>query len=262
MSSDNKGQGPMEMAAEEVKVLGGKIYDDAAKPAVVHVGKTLELVVEVGLAIPNMVLGGAKVGLDKLSAALKRKLGGVPEDRLLRPPGTIAAPAALQCMLLGDGDEVSELREMFENLLATSMDSQIAASAHPAFVSIISQLTPDEARILRSINRTVVATMPHQFEFSERTDADWDRVGGDYISTQFERFCADAGAAHPSLSSSYLDNLLRLKLLKEDIWNEGKFWPHEWTDHAEIEAHVTNVTGRSIRLSAFGEQFLMACVRQ
>jgi hypothetical protein len=80
----------------------------------------------------------------------------VPPERQQAPPATLATlatPAALQYARLGDGDEVADLCEMFENLLVSSMDSAMAVNAHPAFVSMISQLTPDEARILKSIDR-------------------------------------------------------------------------------------------------------------
>ena len=88
-----------------------------------------------------------------LNACLDSKLARVPEERRQPAPAHIAAPAALQYALLGQGREVAELREMFENLLVTSMDSDTASSAHPAFVSMIQQLTPDEARILKTIDR-------------------------------------------------------------------------------------------------------------
>ena len=110
------------------------------------------------------VAAAAQPALDRLETIVQQKLSGVPPERVLPPPATIAAPSALQYALLGEGDEVAELREMFENLLAASMDRDTAAGAHPAFVSMISQLTPDEARILKSIDRenymlfTTVAT--------------------------------------------------------------------------------------------------------
>jgi hypothetical protein len=252
--SDDKRKGAVQTLTEEGKALIGKMYDDAAKPAVVQVGKTLGLAVEAALSPVNLVLGSVKVSMGRLSAAVERKLGGVSPDRLLSPPATIMASAALHYTLLGDGDEVAELQEMFENLLVSSMDSQTTTNAHPAFVSIISQLTPDEARILKSINRTPLL---HQFGFSERLDEDLGKVGGEYIFTQFERFCTDAGVAHPSLSGSYLDNLLRLKLLKEDISTEGRFHPE-----GENPASVTTMTTRLIQLSEFGERFLKACVQR
>ncbi len=42
---------------------------------------------------------------------------------------------------------MAELQEMFENLLVSSMDSQTATDAHPAFVSIISQLEANIAKL-------------------------------------------------------------------------------------------------------------------
>ena len=94
-----------------------------------------------------------RVRTGKFFARVEKKLEEVPDERRQTPPATIAAPAALQYALLGEGSEVADLREMFENLLAASMDRDTASSAHPAFVSMISQLTPDEARILKSIDR-------------------------------------------------------------------------------------------------------------
>jgi len=52
----------------------------------------------------------------------------VPADRVIEPPATRAAPAAFHYALLGDSADVSELREMFENLLAASMDRDTRAS--------------------------------------------------------------------------------------------------------------------------------------
>jgi len=85
----------------------------------------------------------------KFFARVEKKLEQVPDERRQPPPATIAAPAALQYALLGEAPEAAELREMFENLLASSMDSDTASSAHPAFVSMISQMSRDEARILK-----------------------------------------------------------------------------------------------------------------
>jgi hypothetical protein len=102
--------------------------------------------------LKNIAIVG-QPAFDKLSARADAKLKSVPESRRITPSPTIEAPIALHYVLLGESEEVAELREMFENLLASSMDRETAASAHPAFVSMISQLTPDEARILKSIDR-------------------------------------------------------------------------------------------------------------
>lgn len=74
---------------------------------------------------------------------------------------------------------------MFENLLVTSMDRDTASGAHPAFVSMIPQLTPDEAWILKSIDRTdyTLATVRagragdrERLGFERRWGASWDSM--------------------------------------------------------------------------------------
>jgi len=42
-----------------------------------------------------------------------------------------------------------EIRNMYANLLASSMSEKVKNDVHPAFVEIIKQLSPDEARILK-----------------------------------------------------------------------------------------------------------------
>jgi hypothetical protein len=153
MGSEDKGKGAIETVANEVKGLAVEVYKDAARPAVAQAGRTAGLALEVLLAPAEIILGGFKAGFDKLKAAIQRKISGVPAERLLPAPATIAAPTALHYALLGDGEEVRVLREMFEDLLVASMDRDTAEVAHPAFASMISQLTPHEARVLKSIDR-------------------------------------------------------------------------------------------------------------
>lgn len=154
MGSDDKGKSMKETIADEAKGLAVEVYRDGAKPVVGAVGDTLGAIAKLVLWPVRKIAEGANAALERLSARVEKKLEGIPEDRLLPPPSTIAAPAALQYALLGEGDEVSDLREMFENLLVTSMDRDTASSAHPAFVSILAQLTSDEAWILKSITDT------------------------------------------------------------------------------------------------------------
>jgi len=107
MVSDDKGKGIKETIADEAKGVAVEVYKDAAKPAVAAAGSTLGRLVRLALRPIELLTRGG----ERLMSAVERKLAGVPEDRLLLPPpATIAAPAALQYALLGEGDEVSEPR--------------------------------------------------------------------------------------------------------------------------------------------------------
>lgn len=250
MGHDDKGKGAKETLVEEGRALVGKVYDDAAKPAVGQVGKTLGLAVEVALSPMNLILGGVKVAVDRLSAAIERKLSGIAPDRLLPPPATIAAPAAWQYALLGDGDEVAALREMFENLLVASMDRDTASSAHPAFVSMISQLTPDEARILKSIDRDEYALI--------------DMYGEDQSWLGFRTRLGIGAGIDETKQQLYLWNLDRLGIIS--ISEAGAADSDERDAllaaiEAEFPGHGALSTEGSIVLTPLSRQFLDTCVR-
>lgn len=265
MGSDNKGKGITETIVEETKAVAVEVYKDAARPAVSQVGKTLELAVEVTLAIPNMILGGAKAGLDKLSAAITKKLGGVPDERLLPAPATIAAQAALHYLLLGESDKVAKLREMFENLLVTSMDRDTAAGAHPAFVSMIPQLTPDEAWILKSmsIDRTDYALA------SVRAMRAGDRERLGFRTTLGSELGFDVARQQQCIS-----NLVRLGILSfGDSDAIARFSNSTASDFqaqhgmlkqaldVEFSDDDAFIEIGSIEVTPLGRQFLDACVR-
>lgn len=70
----------------------------------------------------------------------------VPEELRVQPKASIAGPA-LQGLAFSH--EEQELKDMYLNLLAKSMDGRVASQAHPAFVEIIKQLTSEEARLFK-----------------------------------------------------------------------------------------------------------------
>jgi hypothetical protein len=197
-------------------------------------------------------------GGERLMSNVERKLGGVPEDRLLPPPPTIAAPAALHYALLGEGAEVAELREMFENLLIASMDRNTVASAHPAFVSMISQLTCDEAWLLKSVEQPEYPLIwVHTYEPNTK------------ISHGIRSLLGVDLSIAPPLFQQYISNLERLGILRivsramlvieqynqlEEMIKVEFGWNKAELDRASLQAGTIEVT-------PFGRQFLDICVR-
>ena len=120
--SDDKGKGVKATIADEAKAAAVEVYRDLAKPVVAPIGQVAGAAINFVLWPVKLALDSANTQLGKLSARVAKKLETVPPERQLPAPATIAGPAALQYALLGDGDEVSELRELFETLLAKSMD--------------------------------------------------------------------------------------------------------------------------------------------
>ena len=215
MGNNETSKGIAETVAEEAKIVAAEVYKDAAKPALVAAGSTLGRLVRLALRPIEMLAQGG----ERLMSAVERKLVGVPESRLLSAPATIAAPAALHYALLGDSDEASQLREMFENLLVSSMDSDTAMNAHPAFVSMISQLTPDEAWILKSITETLrvpIIEVRHQMEGTTK----W--VSGGFVCDLGRGIGIDESYVAQSRSLSNLERLGILDISFDSVINDEK----------------------------------------
>jgi hypothetical protein len=202
------------------------------------------------LALPD--IDEMRTRVAQLAERVHGKLEGLPPARLVDPPATIAAPAAFHYALLGDAPEVSELREMFENLLASSMDRDTAGSAHPAFVSMISQLTPDEARILKSIDRD---EYPLDLVHEDGAGSLGPVVGS--------RTQLGLGIGiDETRQEQYLSNLDRLGILRSGASLDPD------VRNALATALRTAIPGRdflpsgqAVKVTPFGRQFLDACVR-
>lgn len=147
MSDENK----VRDAADAVKgvVEAIPVYQDALQPAVQEVGKGLATVaktIHVALAPVAALVWGFEQVRDFVHSRVAEKLKDVPRERIATPSPSVAGPA-LEALRYSGHD--ADLREMYANLLATSMDASTAREAHPAFVDIIKQLAPDEAKLLR-----------------------------------------------------------------------------------------------------------------
>lgn len=70
----------------------------------------------------------------------------IPPEHVVEPKASIAGPT-LQGLAFTH--EEPNLKEMYLNLLKTSMDGRVASLVHPAFVEIIKQLDSEDARLVR-----------------------------------------------------------------------------------------------------------------
>ena len=79
---------------------------------------------------------------------LKEKASRIPPDQVVEPKASVAIPAMHN---LGYSCDEKDLKEMYLNLLATSMDKRFASTAHPSFVDIIRQLSSEDAKLLKAV---------------------------------------------------------------------------------------------------------------
>jgi hypothetical protein len=275
MSDENK----IRDAADAVKgvVEAVPVYQDVAQPALQQFGKGLETVaklVHVALAPVSMVVWGYEQIRNYLQETLTEKLKKVPPEQIVSPKMTIAGPIVEQLRFAADEPS---LRELYANLLATSMDARTAQEAHPAFVEIIRQLSTDEARLLSYMS------LKDGFEYYPLISARIDfKLSPSHteerILMHLSLLVKLADCAYPHLWYIYLDNLKRLGLLEISSGIESLNLPFPSEEQAkdtvlktakilfgnkvlpEVENVMIYDDREYLSFSSLGSQFRKACI--
>lgn len=137
-----------------------KAYDDLAHPTAKSLGNTFSLIPRtIGVWFgkwEKWVINGEE-SIRLAAEAVREKAEKIPEEKLTEPEPYVAIPAVQQLSCCYDSEE---LREMYANLLVSSMNSDTKWAVHPSYVDIIKQLTPDEAKLMKYINGTQTKSIP------------------------------------------------------------------------------------------------------
>ncbi|WFB36035.1 DUF4393 domain-containing protein [Kiritimatiellota bacterium B12222] len=243
------------------------IYDDALQPAAKEIGKSLETVaktVNVALAPLRALVWGYDQIEGFVSKNVTEKLRNTPKEEIISPSPNVAGPA-LEALRYAGHEE--SLRELYANLLASSMDAATASTAHPGFVEILKQITPDEAKLL-----VILAPNRPLPLLNVRAENKDRNMGGRDVLVNFSLYGEEAGCEHVHLTPSYLDNLSRLGLIEVPTFYEYKY-PNVY---APLENHPTVkavkeqieqtdtmrcvIQKRGIRVTQLGRQFINSCV--
>lgn len=188
--------------------------------------------------------------LDELVGELRENLRA-----LLAPEEPERAPIALEPPREEEVDPAVELRRLGTELLMRSADVNGAGHAHPAYLRIISELAPDEARILRLLCKE--GPQPSVDVRSSKVPL----VSSELVAPGLNMIGRQAGVSHMDRSPAYLNNLERLGL----IWFSREPLPDP-LDYQVLEAQPEVVDAlkgvgrgktvrRSIHLTPFGEDF-------
>lgn len=177
--------------------------------------------------------------LEAFEDDLKEKIKDIPEENLQVPPTRVSGPT-LEALRYAYDEE--ELREMFENLLASSMDNRKDIEVHPAFVEAIKQMSSLDAKILSKIvDLRQMKCADIKFAITNSTKV--------YSKGMPNYFVAElCDLSDPFLISSSLVNLDRLALIKITEWGiQGE-------DYDSIKEHPY-VKSREALFKSFGEKF-------
>lgn len=200
-------QEALEIAKEVSKEIAKNAYNDVGKPIAKPTGELVGLVpraIKAALAPLEKWILQREYNVAKTKEILEKKLQNTPPELIEPPEAHIAVPAMQYISYCMDNEE---LREMYANLLANSMNKVVKNGVHPGFVEIIKQLCPDEAKFLRyMMNNKIIPTLSLKYQKSDGS--------GITIVKDFSNVPKLSGCEHINDSEKYIDNLVRLGLLK------------------------------------------------
>lgn len=262
----------------DIKLELPSLLNEAATPIAKSVGNTLASTWDI--VFGNLDLYAKKIqlrrssDLEKFRESLEKKIQEVPIENIAEPRLSILGPTMESSKYYY---EESELRELFANLLVSSIDSTKAGIIHPSFPQIIQNLSSRDAIFLKDISEH--SEIPYcSIRFQQRKNNKMTyffNIFGKGITLyrylvplhkQNDPFCD---------FNSTIDNLARLKLIEID---EGKAFAdlsfylpmldspiyqkylEEYSNNELIlEREVTLVKG-VISVTDFGNKFINCCV--
>ena len=156
---------------------------------------------------------------------------------------------------------IADLQARGEDLMRRSNDVRVAEDTHPAFARILTEITPDEARILRFLY--VDGPQP---SIDIRTNRPLG-IGSELIGNGLNMIAEHAGCRNVDRIHPYLTNLSRLGLLefsKEPVSNPQRYQLVEAqpkvSEVLQRAGRWPRIVRRSIHLNNFGEEFCRTCL--
>jgi hypothetical protein len=285
MADENK----IRDAADAVKgiVEAVPVYQDALQPAAKEIGAALQKVtkaIHVALAPISALVWGYEKIAEYLDKTLAERLSGLPPEQIVTPNPAVAGPV-VEALRFTAHDP--SLRELYAVLLATAMNAETMQLAHPAFVEILRQLAPDEARLLRYLFRRISTpdSSATNQKFGNPAITGTIRVFGSagvvrIALNHFSLIPRESGCTYPILATTYIENLSRLGLIeKKRVRDEGfeslfsplmteakNFACSAYAKETGVETEMFLLTFEFdckpdfIDLTLIGEKFCYACI--
>lgn len=138
-----------EIAVEVAKDNANKVYDDAVKEPLSETSKLLSRIpkaINAAFAPIDIWIAKKEYNVEATKILLAEKMKSINPEKIVSPEPYVAVPAIQAISYSMDSNE---LRDMFANLLASSINLDTKDTVHPSFVEIIKQLSPDEAKVLK-----------------------------------------------------------------------------------------------------------------
>lgn len=255
-------------AKDTLKAIAKEAYQDGAKPVVKPAGELIGLLprtIKAALAPLERWILQREYNIEETKKLLEEKLKNVPPESIEPPEAHIAVPALQYISYCMDN---VELRDMYANLLASSMNKVVKKGVHPGFVEIIKQLCPDEAKILRYLSKNItIPTITLRYEDNKGAGVD--------IIRNFSNVGELTQCENPRQVGKYFDNLIRLGLLEtpgelrsltnKSLYASLKLNPYilYYTEKELVERcgyKEINFVESLVQVTDYGEEFCGICI--
>lgn len=256
----------MDLIKEIVQVPGvlKEAYGDLAKPGVEQAGKALGTVIGLGNTIlwpVALANEKAKIALEKNLEKYRKRLENIPKEEIAEVAPELGVPIGEKIAYVTN----EELSDMYVELLAKASIGSSASLAHPSFVNVINNLSPDEAVLLKALRNT--QSLPFIETRLQRNGVE----GWNTLDPIYSPLSKITGLSFPNNVVAYISNFEGLGILqvRTDIYmvGEGIYEPLELESKArykgledipEPKMQITCQKGK-IDVTPFGRLFLQAC---
>jgi Abortive infection alpha len=196
------------------------IYGDLLRPGVKQVGKALETVIGLGNTILwpfALVNGVADITLKRSLEKYRAKLENVPADEIIQVRPEIGVPIAERLSYVHD----DYLSDLFVNLLAKASIKNNANLAHPSFVNIIDNLSPDEGLMLYHLKQRRYSYV-RRSRIAEGEDSSTYSKYGEIEDTIIENKFPIQELSLSSNFAMYVDHLVHMNILLIRVTGSSK----------------------------------------
>ena len=261
----------LDVTAEIAKEIAKDAYGDVGKPVMKPTGELVGLIpraIKAALSPLEKWVLQKEYNVAETKKLLEEKLQNTPPELIESPEPHIAVPAMQYISYCMDNEE---LREMYANLLANSMNKVVKDGVHPGFVEIIKQLSPDEAKIIRYLS--VQNRIPTLGLKIDKADSSHIVYVKEFSNVPELSMCENTYD-----SQKYFDNLVRLGLVErspdgtyisnENAYETLKKHPFIKNKYQNIEKQSATIDNFSkidyikgyCELTAFGKSFCSICL--
>ena len=199
------------------KELLNSAYSDLISPGAKQAGLALETVLEFAnsILLPIKLVNHVTRSLyERRISEYDKRICNLPDSEITSVHPDIGLPILDKFTTVTD----DELASLFSKLLASASAQSTADTAHPSFVSVISQLTPDEARILKHIKQHGVYRIPALI-----VTVKYDGYPRDYVCRNSTSIARHVHIDNFKRLGLYFDNLINLGLIaKNSIEGEDR----------------------------------------